>query len=137
MKTALLALSLAMLATGTVSRPVDASPLDRDTLACELARDFPTDGNIEACTGEPLAFPASPSFALLVTAYTEHGPVVHLLANRIDALTCTDNLTQAIAPYAGAILAGYLEPTGEGHIPAPGEPSPEPAAIVLSCEMAW
>jgi len=137
MKTALLALSLAMLAAGTVSRPVKASPLDRDSLACELARDFPTDGNIEACTGEPIEFPTAPSFALLATAYTEHGPVVHLLANRIDALTCTDNLAHGIAPYAGAILAGYLQPAGEGHVPAPGEPSPEPAAMVLSCELAW
>lgn len=138
MKAALLALSLAMLASGTVSRPVKAGPLDADTLACELARAFPTDGNIEACTGEPIDLTFDdPQFALLATAYTSHGPVVHLLANRLDALTCTDNLANGISPYAGGILTGVYPPAGEGHVPAPGEPSPEPAAMVLSCELAW
>lgn len=136
MKAAILALSLAALATGAALRPAFAGPLDADTPACALARESPTDGNIEACTGEPVTFDA-PDFALLATAYTPRGPVVHLLANRIDAPTCTDNLVRGIAPYAGGILAGVYPPAGEGHVLAPGEPSPEPAAMVLSCELSW
>lgn len=34
--------------------PSFAGPLDRDTPACAIAREAPTDANIEACTGEPV-----------------------------------------------------------------------------------
>lgn len=34
--------------------PATAGPLDRDTSACAIAREAPTDANIEACTGEPV-----------------------------------------------------------------------------------
>lgn len=47
-----LAASTITFASSVLSTPVFAGPLDRDTTACAIAREAPTDANIEACTGE-------------------------------------------------------------------------------------
>lgn len=43
-------------ASPVLSTPVFAGPLERDTPACAIAREAPTDANIEVCTGEPVNF---------------------------------------------------------------------------------
>lgn len=56
-------LALALMAA-CAAAPASAGLLDRDTLACALARAEPTDGNIAACTGLPVDLSA-PAFWLI------------------------------------------------------------------------
>jgi len=68
-----------------IAAPVFAGPLDRDTPACAIAREAPTDGNIEACTGRPVF--SEPAF-WLVELDDGSAPAVHFVARYHDAATC-------------------------------------------------
>lgn len=81
MKTALLALA----ALSCAASPVFAGPLDRDTPACAIAREAPTDGNIEACTGRPVF--SEPAF-WLVELLPGTSPQVRFVAEFEDAAAC-------------------------------------------------
>jgi len=77
----------AALALSCTGAPVFAGPLDRDTPACAIAREAPTDGNIEACTGRPVF--SEPAF-WLVELDDGSAPAVHFVARYHDAATCFD-----------------------------------------------